>query len=98
MSTLDALPLFGATYDPERDLARLTAQRRRVFDAMAEGGWVDAPIVAGRIDRATGKSDRVASVDRQMRYVREWARESPGWTWQERDAGMGTKQFRLVPS
>jgi len=91
---LAQLPIFGATYDPERDMERLTAQRQRVARAMLSLGWCNAETVTSKILRTTGKREKVASVDRQMRYVREWAL-AEGWTWRERDAGGGAKLYRL---
>lgn len=96
MSTLADLPLFGSTYSPERDLERLTAQRQRVARAMVVLGWCDAGKVERQMHRMFGKHEKVESVARQMRYVREWAHASDGWTWMERDAGGGSKLYCLV--
>jgi len=55
----------GATYDPERDRDRLTAQIRRVYTLMRDGQWR----TLSEISQATG--DPEASVSARLRDLRK---------------------------
>lgn len=90
------LDFHGATYDEARDMERLTEQQGRVVRAWLNAGWHDADSLARRIERLTGKREKVESVSRQMRYVRQWAETTRRFRVVERDAGGGSKLYRLV--
>jgi len=93
---LDLVPFHGATYDPERDMERLTAQQLEARRAMLALGWCDADMVTRWMERRSGKRIKTSAIDRQMRYIREWADADPGWRWEKRDAGGGALEHRLV--
>lgn len=55
----------GPEYQPRRDFARLTAQTKRVFDAMKDSQWR----TLNQIAELTG--DPVASISAQLRHLRK---------------------------
>lgn len=55
----------GDTYEPEHDLARLTGQIARVFEAMKDGDWR----TLDEIHELTG--DPQASISAQLRHMRK---------------------------
>lgn len=82
------LPDFdGATYERERDLARLTGQLRRVADVLSDGLW---HTLAG-IAKVT--LDPEASISARIRDLRKG--KFGGWTVEHRNVGGGLWEYRL---
>jgi hypothetical protein len=76
----------GATFDPERDAERLSAQARRVYDEMRFGQWWT---LAG-LSVATG--DPEASVSARLRDLRRL----PGYDVEREYVRRGLHRYRLV--
>lgn len=53
------------------DIPRLKGQLRRTYDAMHKQGWLTVEDVVQKIHTATGTVDKVTSIARQMRYLRD---------------------------
>lgn len=92
------LAFSGATYDPELDRERLSAQARKVWDVMVEASawWTLA-----ELQDATGIRSE-ASISARLRDLRKEAfgghtveRRRWGWTDEERAAGVF--EYRLIP-
>ena len=81
----------GAVYDPAVDKARLTAQMKRVYGALAGGAWLTLAEIAEK----TG--DPEASVSAQVRHLRK-ARFGGHQVDKRRrgEASRGVWEYRLV--
>lgn len=78
----------GATFDRDRDGARLNAQAQRVFDAMRDGEWHTPE----ELERLTG--DNWASVSARARDFRK--SRYGGFTVERRSVGHGLWEYRLL--
>lgn len=78
----------GKTYEASRDFQRLGEQAKRVFKAMADGGWSTLHQLA----QDTG--DPEASISARLRDFRKpkWG----GFTIEREYAGNGLHRYRLV--
>lgn len=91
---LDLVPIHGATYSPERDEERLRGKMGQVFRLMADGVWRTSDRAAIDCQRRYGKHFKESSVARYLCLF-----DNPGvtgWRREERDAGGGSKEYRLV--
>ena len=78
----------GATYEPERDQARLSRQARLVLDVMLDGNW----LTLAEIARVTGCPE--ASVSARLRDLRKWRYGRR--TIERRYVKDGLHEYRLV--
>lgn len=78
----------GATYSRPRDLSRLNAQMRDVYDLMQDGEWRALADIAAR----TGHPE--ASVSARLRDLRK--DKFGGFTVERRYLGEGLYQYRVL--
>ena len=92
LAIFDSVRFHGADYDESRDGTRLRGQLGRVYEAMSDSAWLTMEQVVERIERQTGRREKVTSVDRQRRYLDAL----DGLSVERRHEGNGLYRYRLV--